>query len=68
MPTPTERSLRGDAVVLRATTPADAPRLAEILAHPDVARWWGHWNRARVQRELLAPDDETVTLNGAMAS
>src|SRR3954471_8735896 len=33
--------LRGERVVLRPMEPDDAPRLREILATPEVARWWG---------------------------
>ena len=32
--------LRGERVVLRPLRAGDAPRLAELAAHPDVARWW----------------------------
>jgi aminoglycoside 6'-N-acetyltransferase len=32
--------LRGERVVLRPLRVDDAPRLAELAAHPDVARWW----------------------------
>ena len=53
--------LHGQAVRLRRVTADDAPRLAEILAHPEVARWWGRFDRDRVNRELVDPDDGTVT-------
>jgi aminoglycoside 6'-N-acetyltransferase len=33
--------LRGERVVLRPVADADRPRLREILAEPEVARWWG---------------------------
>ena len=32
--------LRGEAIVLRPLSVADVPRLAELVRHPDVARWW----------------------------
>ena len=32
--------LPGERVVLRQLRSDDAPRLAELAAHPDVARWW----------------------------
>ena len=32
--------LRGDRVVLRLLAEADVPRIVELGAHPDVARWW----------------------------
>jgi aminoglycoside 6'-N-acetyltransferase len=33
-------TLRGQRVVLRPVADVDRPRLREILAEPDVARWW----------------------------
>lgn len=33
-------TLRGERVTLRPITEADVPRLAEIAAEPEVARWW----------------------------
>jgi aminoglycoside 6'-N-acetyltransferase len=36
--------LKGEKVVVRTAAPADHPRLREILAHPDVACWWGELN------------------------
>jgi aminoglycoside 6'-N-acetyltransferase len=39
---------------------ADGPRLVEILAQPEVARWWGDYGAERVRAELLEPDDGTV--------
>ena len=38
-----------------------APLLA-MLAEPDVARWFGSWDAARVRRDLLAPQDDEVVL------
>src|SRR5206468_5613531 len=43
---PAER-LRGEVVRLRLVTAEDAPRLAEILSRPEVARWWGEHDAAR---------------------
>jgi aminoglycoside 6'-N-acetyltransferase len=56
----TERVLHGHAVLLRPTGAADAERLAGILAHPEVARWWGRFDLDRVRREMVDPDDGTV--------
>jgi RimJ/RimL family protein N-acetyltransferase/glyoxylase-like metal-dependent hydrolase (beta-lactamase superfamily II) len=53
--------LHGQAVRLRRVTAGDAPRLTEILAHPEVARWWGRFDLDRARRELVDPDDGTVT-------
>ncbi len=61
MVTPQPASLHGHAVRLRPVTTDDAPRLAEILTHPEVARWWGRYDPDRVHRELVDPDDGTVT-------
>jgi aminoglycoside 6'-N-acetyltransferase len=38
---PQPATLQGRAVRLRPVTADDAPRLTEILTHPEVARWWG---------------------------
>jgi hypothetical protein len=57
---PQPATLQGQAVRLRPVTAGDAPRLTEILALPEVARWWGRFDRDRVQRELVDPDDGTV--------
>jgi aminoglycoside 6'-N-acetyltransferase len=50
--------LRGREVVLRSTTPDDAPILAAILAEPEVARWWGEFDLGRVTAELIDGDPE----------
>ena len=60
MTTPAAVPLRGRLVCLRPPIPADAERLAEILAHPAVARWWHGYDLERVRRELIDPDDGTV--------
>jgi aminoglycoside 6'-N-acetyltransferase len=53
--------LRGERVVLRPVGDDDLAALAAMLAEPDVARWFGRWDAARVQRDLLAEqEDETV--------
>jgi aminoglycoside 6'-N-acetyltransferase len=53
-------TLWGEAVRLRPTTGEDAARLAEILAHPEVARWWPGYDVERVRQEMVDPDDGTV--------
>ena len=35
-----EERIRGERVTLRPLASADVPRLAEIAAEPEVARWW----------------------------
>src|SRR5436190_10026519 len=52
--------LRGRDVILRPTTPADAPVLASILGEPEVALWWGDFDLDRVMADLIVGDpDET---------
>ena len=50
--------LRGKRVVLRPAVDADAPALAEILATPEVARWWPAFDLARVEAELTGRDED----------
>jgi aminoglycoside 6'-N-acetyltransferase len=50
-------SIAGSRVVLRPVRPDDVATLAEILATPEVARWWPAYDFARVEREFLAPDE-----------
>ncbi|MFL5673609.1 MAG: GNAT family N-acetyltransferase [Chloroflexota bacterium] len=53
--------LHGKMVRLRTVQRADAPALAAILAEPSVARWWGTFGLARVERDLTGggdPDEE----------
>ena len=52
--------LQGRHVTLRPVTPDDASILAQILAEPAVARWWGTFDLERVRRDLTtgAPDEE----------
>ena len=50
--------LRGREVILRSTTPDDAPILAAILAEPEVGRWWGEFDLERVTAELIEGDPE----------
>ncbi len=52
MPEPT-KTLHGTQVMLRLMTEDDVEPLNTILAHPEIARWWGHYDAARVRSELL---------------
>jgi aminoglycoside 6'-N-acetyltransferase len=54
-------TLHGERVKLRPLEPTDIPRVTEILQEPEVARWWGEHDEARVRRDLLE-DPETVPL------
>jgi aminoglycoside 6'-N-acetyltransferase len=54
--------LLGRHVTLRPATLADTDALTAILAEPDVARWWGRFERPRVEAELTGAraDADTV--------
>ena len=56
----TPGTLRGDLVILRPLTTADAGRLVKILDDPAVSRWWGRHDLDRVRRELIERDDGAV--------
>ena len=49
--------LRGDQVVLRRVTEADIPRLREILATPEVARWWNPEPEEDMRRRVEGEPD-----------
>jgi aminoglycoside 6'-N-acetyltransferase len=53
-------TLRSERVTLRPATAGDAARLTEILREPEVARWWGDYDAARVREELLDDEDAVV--------
>jgi aminoglycoside 6'-N-acetyltransferase len=53
-------SLHGERVTLRPLEARDVPRLAEIAAEPEVARWWRDFGEEDL-RELLG-DGETTAL------
>ena len=55
-------TLHGESVTLRPTVPDDAARLLEIFSEPAVMEWWGRWDLAKVQREMVVRDDQTVVL------
>jgi aminoglycoside 6'-N-acetyltransferase len=52
--------LHGTATTLRALGEDDVERLAAILAEPEVRRWWGTYDAARVRAELLQDDDAVM--------
>src|SRR4029078_8570252 len=56
-----EVEIRGQRLTLPPVVPADAERLGEILAPPEVARWWPAYDRARVEAEYLV-DEADVTV------
>jgi aminoglycoside 6'-N-acetyltransferase len=55
-----EATLRGARVTLRPVRAEDADRLEEILAEPEVSRWWGEHDAERVRRELIEDDEAVV--------
>jgi aminoglycoside 6'-N-acetyltransferase len=55
-----ETRLRGERVTLRPVRAEDADRLGEILAEPEVSRWWGEHDADRVRRELIEDDEAVV--------
>ena len=52
--------LRGRHVTLRPTTIEDARALTEILAEPEVARWWGTFDQERVVADLVEGGPEEM--------
>jgi aminoglycoside 6'-N-acetyltransferase len=55
-----ESTLRGERVTLRPVRAEDADRLEEILAEPEVRRWWGEHDAERVRQELIEDEEEVV--------
>ena len=43
---------------IRPILPEDAPALADILAQPGVARWWGAFDQERVEKELIVGEPD----------
>lgn len=52
--------LHGTATTLRPIRRDDADILAEILAEPEVSRWWPRYDPERVKRELVEGEGTTV--------
>ncbi len=53
-------ALRGRRVLLRPTTEADLERLLAIVSEPEVGRWWGRYELARLREELLEGAESLV--------
>lgn len=51
--------LHGERVTLRPLAESDLPRIAAIIAHPEVEPWWTYHDEARLHRELFE-DPEVV--------
>jgi aminoglycoside 6'-N-acetyltransferase len=61
--------LRGERVVLRPATPDDLDALLRVLQAPEVACWWGDYDRERAAADLLDdPESHTfaVIVDGAV--
>ena len=56
-PAPT---LRGERVVLREPTEPDVPRLAAILATPEVARWWPDETETSMRERVVEGEEGTT--------
>jgi aminoglycoside 6'-N-acetyltransferase len=56
----TATTLNGAQVHLRLTRGDDVTRLHDILTHPDISKWWGIFDRQRVQSEIIESDDDTI--------
>ena len=52
--------LHGTATTLRPVRPEDAERLTDILAQPEVARWWPRYDADRVRTDFLEASDTVV--------
>lgn len=52
--------LHGTQVTLRPVRDDDVEALATILAEPEIAKWWGRYDEARVRAELVLSDDPVV--------
>ena len=57
--------------MLRPVEASDVDKFEPMFAEPDVARWWPLFDRAKIEAELLHPDDDTIvyaiTVDGAVA-
>lgn len=65
-----EPILAGEHVVLRRLEPRDRERLREILAQPEVGRWWGVGSPDHNADEWLADDESVgfaIEIDGAVA-
>ena len=58
--------LRGERVIVRPVEERDVEALAAILAEPEVARWWGRFDEARLRKTIAGENVTawTVELGG----
>jgi len=52
--------LRGERVILRSPVEADIPRLAAIMATPEVGRWWMGETEELTRTRVLAGEEDTT--------
>jgi aminoglycoside 6'-N-acetyltransferase len=52
--------LRGERVVLRSPVEADIPRLAAIMATPEVGRWWMRETEELTRTRVLEGEEDTT--------
>ena len=52
--------LRGERVILRPPVEADIPRLAAIMARPEVGRWWMGETEELTRTRVLAGEEDTT--------
>lgn len=55
-----EHELQSARLLLRPPRESDLDALTDILADPDVARWWPEYHAERVRSEFLHPDPDLV--------
>jgi aminoglycoside 6'-N-acetyltransferase len=58
-------------VALRPVTPDDAAALAEILADPSVAPWWGTFDAEKLRQDVIEPPSDVgsfvIEVEGSVA-
>jgi aminoglycoside 6'-N-acetyltransferase len=53
--------MSGRVVVLRPVDPEDTAALADILADPTVAPWWGKFDAEKLRRDIIEPPPEIAS-------
>lgn len=48
-------TLHGPRITLRPLKRSDAPALRKLLAEPEVSRWWGVYDDAKLERDFYDP-------------
>ena len=59
--------LHGERLTLRPAGEDDVDALVAILAEPDVRRWWGAYDEARVRRELGEISSWAIEVGGVVS-